>query len=163
MLELQGEQRLGSHGTYLVEHTVNVTEDDMVGWQSPTQWTWVWVNSRSYWWTGRPGVLWFMGSQRVGHDWATEMDWMYTSIKIWIPWWQDLCLGLVDIVIFPSYCVSLYSHTLFENCSVFCCCSVAKLFPNLCDFMDCSTPGSSVLHCLLEFAHIHVHWVSDAI
>ena len=32
----------------------------------------VWVNSGSWWWTGRPGVLWFMGSQRVGHDWATE-------------------------------------------------------------------------------------------
>ena len=34
---------------------------------------WVWVNSRSWWWTGRPGVLWFMGSQRVRHDWATEL------------------------------------------------------------------------------------------
>ena len=40
---------------------------------SLTQWTWVWVGSRSWWWTGRPGVLWFMGSQRVGHDWATEL------------------------------------------------------------------------------------------
>ena len=40
---------------------------------SPTQWTWVWVDSGSWWWTGRPGVLWFMGSQRVGHDWATEL------------------------------------------------------------------------------------------
>ena len=39
------------------------------------QWTWVWVNSRSWWWTGRPGVLWFLGSQRVGHDWATELNW----------------------------------------------------------------------------------------
>ena len=39
---------------------------------SLTQWTWVWVNSRSWWWTGRPGVLRFMGSQRIGHDWATE-------------------------------------------------------------------------------------------
>ena len=40
------------------------------GWMaSPTQWTWVWVNSRSWWWTGRPGMLQFMGSQRVGHDW----------------------------------------------------------------------------------------------
>jgi len=38
-------------------------------------WTWVWVNSGSWWWTGRPGVLWFMGSQRVGHDWATELNW----------------------------------------------------------------------------------------
>ena len=42
---------------------------------SPTQWTWVWVNSRSWWWTGRPGVLRFMGSQRVGHDWVTELNW----------------------------------------------------------------------------------------
>ena len=53
------------------------------GWQrmrwldaSPTQWTWVWVNSGSWWWTGRPGVLQFMGSQRVRHDWATELNWI---------------------------------------------------------------------------------------
>ena len=45
------------------------------GWMaSPTRWTWVWVNSGSWWWTGRPGVLLFMGSQRVGHDWATELN-----------------------------------------------------------------------------------------
>ena len=37
-------------------------------------WTWVWVNSRSWWWTGRPGVLQPRGSQRVGHDWATELN-----------------------------------------------------------------------------------------
>ena len=43
------------------------------GWMaSLTQWTWVWVNSRSWWWTGRPDMLRFMGSQRVGQDWATE-------------------------------------------------------------------------------------------
>ena len=46
------------------------------GWtSSPTRWTWVWVNSGSWWWTGRPGVLQFMGSQRVRHDWATELNW----------------------------------------------------------------------------------------
>ena len=39
------------------------------------RWTWVWVNSRSWWWTGWPGVLQFMGSQRVGHDWVTDMIW----------------------------------------------------------------------------------------
>ena len=45
------------------------------GWMaSPTQWTWVCVNSGSWWWTGRPGVLWFMGSQRVRHDWETELN-----------------------------------------------------------------------------------------
>ena len=42
---------------------------------SLTQWTWVWVNSGSWWWTGRPGVLWFMGLQRVRHNWATELNW----------------------------------------------------------------------------------------
>ena len=46
------------------------------GWRaSPTRWTWVWVNSGSWWWTGRPGMLQFMGSQRVGHDWVTELNW----------------------------------------------------------------------------------------
>ena len=42
---------------------------------SPTRWTWVWVNFGSWWWIGRPGVLWFVGSQRVGHDW-TELNQM---------------------------------------------------------------------------------------
>ena len=42
---------------------------------SLTRWTWVWVNSGSWWWTGRPGVLRFMGSQRVGQDWATDLIW----------------------------------------------------------------------------------------
>ena len=54
-------------------------EGDDRGWDgwmaSPTQWTWVWVNSRSWWWTGRPGVLRFMGSQRVRHDGAAELNW----------------------------------------------------------------------------------------
>ena len=46
------------------------------GWMaSLTRRTRVWVNSGSWWWTGRPGVLRFMGSQRVGHDWATELNW----------------------------------------------------------------------------------------
>ena len=58
-------------------------EGDDVGWDgwmaSPTRWTWVWVNFGSWWWMGRPGVLWFMGSQRVKHDWVTELNW--TDIK----------------------------------------------------------------------------------
>ena len=46
------------------------------GWMSSlTWWTWVWVNSGSSWWIGRPGVLQSMGSHRVGHDWATELNW----------------------------------------------------------------------------------------
>ena len=42
---------------------------------SPTQWTWVWVNSGSWWRTGKPGMLQSMGSQRVVYYWATEMNW----------------------------------------------------------------------------------------
>ena len=46
------------------------------GWMAPlTPWAWVWVNSRSWWWTGRPGVLRFIRLQRVGYDWATELNW----------------------------------------------------------------------------------------
>ena len=46
------------------------------GWMaSPTQWTWIWVNSGSWWWTGRPGVLPFMRSQGVRHNWVTELNW----------------------------------------------------------------------------------------
>ena len=54
-------------------------EGDNRGWDgwmaSLTWWTWVWVNSRSWWWTGRPGMLLFMGLQRIGHDWAFELNW----------------------------------------------------------------------------------------
>ena len=54
-------------------------EEDDRGWDSwmasLTWWTWVWVSSRSWWWTGRPGVLQSMGLQRVRHDWATELNW----------------------------------------------------------------------------------------
>ena len=54
-------------------------EGDDRGWDdwmaSPTQWMWVWASSWRWWRTGRPGVLQFMGSQRVGYDWATELYW----------------------------------------------------------------------------------------
>ena len=53
------------------------------GWMaSPTQRTWVWVNSGRWWWTGRPGVLRFMGSQKVGHDWATELNWTVSFLRL---------------------------------------------------------------------------------
>ena len=46
------------------------------GWMaSPTQWTWVWINSRIWWWTGRPGMLLSMRSQIVEHNWGTELKW----------------------------------------------------------------------------------------
>ena len=58
---------------------------------SSTQWTWVWVDSESWWWTGKPGVLRLMGLQRVGHDWATELNW--TDIKM-TTWYTTVCGSL---------------------------------------------------------------------
>ena len=61
-------------------------EGDNRGWDgwmaSPTQWTWVWASSRSWWWPGKPGALQFMGLQRVGYDWATELN-RSLSLECW--------------------------------------------------------------------------------
>ena len=81
--------------------------------------------------TGEPGELPSMGSHRVGHDWS------------------DLAAAAV-----------MLGFAIQQHESVICCCSVAKSCLTLCDTMDCSTPGFSVLHCLQEFAQIHVHWIS---
>ena len=75
-------------------------EGDDRGWDgwmaSLTRWTWVCVNSGSWWWTGRPGVLWFMGSQRVGHDWATELRCSSPSVT------SEEHEDLTSSVIFPE-------------------------------------------------------------
>ena len=71
-------------------------EGDDRGWDawtaSPTRWTWVWVNSGSWWWTGRPGMLRFMRSQRVGHNQVTELNWEGKRGKTdkWKEWEQNL-------------------------------------------------------------------------
>ena len=117
-------------------------EGDDRGWDgwmaSPTRWTWAWVNSRSWWWTGRPGMLQSMGSQRVGYYWASKLN--RSELKKS----TNKCLHLAFLYI----------------C---CCCSATKSCPILCDPMDCSMPGFPVLHHLPEFAQIYVHWVGDAI
>ena len=135
----------------------------------PTLWTWVWVNSGSWWWTGRPDMLRFMGSQRVGHDWVTELNWTETEVK---PYntittacesihficetmqsqkLSSLCerpylmtiLSLIFIykILSPSFGYLVIINTL----------SVWKLnesypvlSPTLCNLMDYSPPGSSV-------------------
>ena len=61
------------------EEEKGMTEDEMAGWHHWLDGRWVWVNSGSWWWIGRPGVLRFMGSQRVRHDWATELNWTEVS------------------------------------------------------------------------------------
>ena len=63
-------------------------EEDDRGWDgwmaSLTQWTWVWVNSGSWWWTGRPGVLQSMRSQRVRHNWVTGLSWKHHVSEGWL-------------------------------------------------------------------------------
>ena len=74
-------------------------EGDNRGWDgcmaSLNWWIWVWVNSGSWWWTGRPGVLRFMGSQGVRHDWVTELNWTVVHMIslfsfLWL--WFSFCL-----------------------------------------------------------------------
>ena len=84
---------------------------------SLTRWTWVWVNSGSWWWTGRPGMLWFMGSQRVRQDWVTELNWRDLS--------QNIRISCV------CACVCL------------CVCIGAQLCLILCGPMDYKLPGSN--------------------
>ena len=85
------------------------------GWMaSPTQWTWVWVSSGSWWWTGRPGMLRFMGSQRVGHNWATELTKMVqkqTCLRIIISYILFIHSGSSLWTIFTVYCFSYQVRT----------------------------------------------------
>ena len=76
-------------------------EGDNRGWNgwmaSPTQWTWVWVNSSSWWWTGRSGVLQFMGLQRVRHNWATHIELCRTLTgSALYPEWNEKPLATID-------------------------------------------------------------------
>ena len=79
-------------------------EKGITGWDgwlaSLNQWIWVWISSGSWWWTGRPGVLQSMGSQRVGHDWVTELNWCvnllnyflrYNLLPYVLPALKDVC------------------------------------------------------------------------
>ena len=56
-----------------------------------------WVNSGSWWWTGRPGVLQSTGSQRVGHDWATELNWKWKKVKLLSHVWLFAPPGLCGL------------------------------------------------------------------
>ena len=93
-------------------------EGDDRGWDgwmaSPTWWTWVWVDSGSWWWTGRPGVLRFMGSQRVGHDWATELNW---TERQWYKVPPRSCHPALIVIHSWPVLFYLYPH-LFPTCCI---------------------------------------------
>ena len=119
-------------------------EGDDRGWDgwmaSPTQWTWVWIDSGSWWWTGRPGVLQFMGSQRIGHDWVTELNCVPGFVHIFCK------LRVIDFSQIPLMYTLLFSplHRLKKPRLA---CVHAKLLQSyliLYNPMDCTLPGSSV-------------------
>ena len=86
------------------------TKDEMPGWH-------YWLNgcelnSRSQWWTGRPGVLQAMGSQRVGHDWATKLNWAQTLTSSPLNHWNHIKSGLLSAKISLSKSLSGFGTLL---------------------------------------------------
>ena len=95
------------------------------GWMaSPTQWTWVWVDSSSWWWTGRPDVLRFIGSQRVGHDWVTELNWTESIHRfLFLQFYLKCHWFMVNFITsppsFPSFVLSFLSYLFSPSLSFF--------------------------------------------
>jgi len=95
-------------------------EGDDRGWDgwmaSPTQWTWVWVSSGSWWWTGKPGVLQSMGLQRAGHNCATEMtDWCIVSCHLQWRFYIISSLGSFYYVFSPLIAMTRTSKTVLNK------------------------------------------------
>ena len=76
----------------------------------PTWWTWAWVSSGRWWWTGKPGMLQSMGLQRVGHDWVTELNWAKSSsLRGWSP--QYFCFN------YNNSCLMIHQFTSVQSLS----------------------------------------------
>ena len=88
------------------------------GWMaSLTQWTWVWVNCGSWWWTGRPGILWFMRSQRVRHYWATKLNWLNKNSNAIILWLRSSITNISYLNMAPNLQWYTYNEV---HWSIFC-------------------------------------------
>ena len=137
-------------------------EGDDRGWDSwmasRTPWTWVWVNSGSWWWTGRPGVLRFMRFQRVGHDWATELNWwamMFFCSILYIPksylnfFMKQGKLETKKNVDFPPhpqcYYIGLNVHNFLTRNSTCICLTFSTLFFHVFLHSSFSVPFSASL------------------
>ena len=86
---------------------------------SPTWWTWVWASYKGWWWTGKPGVLQSRGSQRIRHDWATELMWSYAlPLSVGHMWKGKTCLGKTLTQSFQSiirHGLSSFNHNRTSN------------------------------------------------
>ena len=104
---------------------------------SPTWWAWVWVSSMSWWWTGKPGMLQSMGSQRVIHDWVTELPEWSSGFPYFLQFKSEFCNNEF-MIIYMCVCVCFYVLASAATAKSLQSC------PTLCDTIDCSPPGSSV-------------------
>ena len=110
-----------------------MTEGEMVWMAPPTQWTWVWASSVSWWRTGKPGVLQSMGSQRVGHGWVTELNWTEPS-TCYRSMWMAPCHATQK------------ERKANNNCKTSCLTVIGRLSTSNRTGYDVSPMGSSVWH-----------------
>jgi len=142
-------------------------EGDDRGWDgwmiSSTRWTWVWLDSGSWWWTGRPGVLRFIGSQRVRHDWVTELNWTDTKIvpsDYGVSWWMLLFLlypTASPYPFFPSFFFYLlkWRDYIWKDKLMF---FPALLFP--CPHRFCTSVSA---WCVMKFTFMPWEWVDTVL
>ena len=131
-----------------------------------TQWTWVWVNSGNWWWTGRPGMLLSMGSQRVAHDWATELTelrlviaFLPRSKRLLISWLESPSVVILEVpqnkIFHCFHCLPIYllwsDGTGCHDLS-FSECWVLSQLP-----LSLSSRSSIVLLCFLPLEWCHLH------
>ena len=116
-----------------------LTEDEMVGWHNWLR-TWVWASSRSWWWTGKPGMLQSMRCQRVRHNWATELNWTLSTPSSTPRLCLVLVMGKVKVYTASS---SIRAERTNQHYSF----SLAQLpltgFPSM--FSRCSSNASPIL------------------
>ena len=143
------------------------TEDELFGWYHLLKWTWVWVSSRSWWWTGKPGVLQSMGLSTVRHDWAielTEPEITVTNIlgRLFsrLLSWKDYYFGSVTCIGQPkksyaSFFVSiLVCNSTFHGCTGILSCLI--LFKQFCIVWFSQIFGIVITSIINSFAHMPV-------
>ena len=136
------------------------------GWQkmrwlmaSPTQWTRVWGNARSWWWTGRPGELQSKGWQRVGHDWVTELNWFLISAFPFRTHFLFILLRHVFIlfIFLFTFSVSSTEDMFFpKHCTVKLNCELLRG-----EIYSPLTLWSSVKHLLPGEYFVFINWIND--